>query len=156
VSARWGAVEVSASGPSGRHRAQPGRSVVRFIAWRRSGSINGTAAGKTTHLASACTSSIGGAAGGDYAVTDTWDITGGDVLEAIRWAQDRAGRDGLYAVAVVRDELNFREDEHPSRGLVWLVGMDWFDDVAGDVDGQRTKDRMIARRGQAVVSAEPP
>jgi hypothetical protein len=97
-----------------------------------------------------------GRCGGDYAVTDTWDITGADVLEAIRWAQDRAGRDGLYAVAVVREELKFREDEHPSRGLVWLVGMDWFDDVAEDVDGQRTKDRMIARRGQAVVAAEPP
>ncbi len=97
-----------------------------------------------------------GRGGGDYAVTDTWDITGADVLEAIRWAQDRAGRDGLYAVAVVRDELMFREDSHPSRGLVWLVGMDWFDDVEGDVDGQRTKDQMIARRGQAVVAAEPP
>ena len=93
--------------------------------------------------------------GGDYAVTDTWDITGADVLEAIRWAQDRAGRDGLYAVAVVRDELKL-DDEHPSRGLVWLVGMDWHDDVAEDVDGQRTKERMIARRGQAVVAAEPP
>lgn len=32
----------------------PGRSVVRFVAWRLSGSMNGTAVGKTTHLASAC------------------------------------------------------------------------------------------------------
>jgi len=94
--------------------------------------------------------------GENYAVTDTWDITGADVLEALRWAQDRAGQDALYALGVVRDELKFREDAHPSRGIVWLVGMDWFDAVQGDVNAQRTKDRMIARRGKAVVLTEPP
>lgn len=34
--------------------------------------------------------------GGDYANTDTWDITGADALEATRWAQQQAGSDGLY------------------------------------------------------------
>lgn len=97
-----------------------------------------------------------GRGGGDYAVADTWDITEADVLEVLRWAQQQAGQDRLYAVALVRDELEFREASHPSRGLVWLVGMDFFDDVEGDLNGQRTKDQMIARRGRAVIATEPP
>ncbi|HEY9555476.1 MAG TPA: hypothetical protein VIR58_02010, partial [Acidimicrobiales bacterium] len=89
--------------------------------------------------------------GGDYSGTDTWDLSGVDVLDAIRWAQDQAGDEGLYALALVRDE----PESDPSRGLVWLVGMDWFDSVDGDPERQRIKDRMIARRGRKVVSDEP-
>src|SRR3546814_8029806 len=69
--------------------------------------------------------------------TDTWDLSGVDVLDAIRWAQDQAGDEGLYALALVRDE----PESDPSRGLVWLVGMDWFDSVDGDPERQRIKDR---------------
>lgn len=90
--------------------------------------------------------------GGEYAITDTWDLTGADVLEAMRWAQQRAGGDGLYALALVRDDL--QPYGATERGIVWLVGMDWFDDVTGSPAGERTKARMIARRGRLVVAAE--
>jgi hypothetical protein len=92
---------------------------------------------------------------GDDGVADAWDLTGADVLDAIQWAQQRAGTDDLYAVALVRDDLQSRGDAEPSRGLVWLVGMDWFDDVTGDPVGERTKARMVARRGKNVVTSEP-
>jgi len=92
--------------------------------------------------------------GVDYTVTDTWDITGAGVLDVVRWAQDRAGDDGLYAVALVRDEKQSGDDVVPVRGLVWLVGMDWFDNVDGDPEGQRIKEGMIARRGRPVVAGD--
>lgn len=91
--------------------------------------------------------------GVDYYATDMWDLTGVDVLEALRWAQERAGEDRLYAIALVRDE-RLQPSSDPCRGLVWLIGMDWFDRVDGDPEGQRTKDRMVARRGRNVVADE--
>jgi len=53
-----------------------------------------------------------------YAV-DTQDVTEADVLEVVRWAQTEAGPTRLYAVALVHDNPTT-----PSRGVVWLVGMD--------------------------------
>jgi len=53
--------------------------------------------------------------------TRTYDITGADVLEVIRWAQDNIrGEDGLIAVALVESQHHGEE----SRGLVWLLGSD--------------------------------
>jgi hypothetical protein len=57
--------------------------------------------------------------------TDTYDLTGADVLQAIDWAQRPAG-DGLtYAVALVEDD-DTPAERRPgrARGLVWLVGGD--------------------------------
>ena len=51
--------------------------------------------------------------GGTKTGENTWDITGADVLGALRWAQDRAGDHGLYAVALVRDERQPRDDAEP-------------------------------------------
>ena len=57
--------------------------------------------------------------------TDTYDITGADVLQVIDWAQWQAGDSLTYAVALVRDD-KAHEELNPGhgRGLVWLVGID--------------------------------
>jgi hypothetical protein len=76
--------------------------------------------------------------------TDTYDITGADVLQVIDWAQRQAGDVLTYAVALVRDE---RRLDDPKRGLVWLVGMDGNDGVLPTEDRQT---RMLARRRDPV------
>jgi hypothetical protein len=56
--------------------------------------------------------------------TDTYDITGADVLQVIDWAQRQAGDRLTYAVALVRDDPDEkRRNPGYGRGLVWLVGM---------------------------------
>lgn len=61
--------------------------------------------------------------------TDTYDITGADVLQVIDWAQRQAGESLTYAVALVRDDrASERRDHGHARGLVWLVG------IHGDTD----------------------
>ena len=57
--------------------------------------------------------------------TDTYDITGADVLQVIDWAQCQAGDSLTYAVALVCDD-KAHEQLNPgcARGLVWLVGLD--------------------------------
>ncbi len=68
--------------------------------------------------------------GGDFAAEDygafvswavyTYDVTDADdVLEVIRWAEHEAGRDRLFAVALVSTR-----GQPPRRGLTWLVGAD--------------------------------
>lgn len=52
------------------------------------------------------------------ATTETFDLTDGNVLDAIAWAQRTAGPDRTYAVALVVD------DSQHGRGLVWLIGTD--------------------------------
>ena len=83
--------------------------------------------------------------------TDTYDITGADVLQVIDWAQRQAGDRLTYAVALVRDDAQ-RERLNPGtgRGLVWLVGMDGndtTDDESPESDVQR---RMLLRRSAPV------
>ncbi len=74
--------------------------------------------------------------------TDTYDITGADVLQAIDWAQRQAGNQFAYAVALVRDDKE-RERINPGsgRGLVWLIGMD-----GNDSTGEGTAEREVQRR----------
>ncbi len=57
--------------------------------------------------------------------TDTYDITGADVVQVIDWAQRHAGTSLTYAVALVYDD-RAREQPDPGhgRGLVWLVGIE--------------------------------
>jgi hypothetical protein len=50
--------------------------------------------------------------------TDTYDVTGADLLQVLDWAQRQAGDRLTYAIALVRD------DPGHGRGLVWLVGRD--------------------------------
>src|ERR1700710_2385655 len=65
--------------------------------------------------------------------TDTYDITGADVVQVIDWAQRQAGTSLTFAVALVYDD-GAREQRSPGngRGLVWLVGMDGNDKAIDD------------------------
>lgn len=79
--------------------------------------------------------------------TDTYDITGADVLQVIDWAQRQAGDRLTYAVALVRDDAEMeRNNPGYGRGLVWLVGMDGNDDTDDDPAGRLVQQRMLARR----------
>jgi hypothetical protein len=79
------------------------------------------------------------------------DISDANVLEVVRWAQEQAGADALYAVALVGDRET--EPEEHRRGLTWLVGMD-YNDVPTDDKERRIKAEMRARRGRTVVLSE--
>ena len=85
-----------------------------------------------------------------YGSTDTYDVTGADVLQVIDWAQRQAGASLTYAVALVYDDVD-KERLHPGhgRGLVWLVGMDGNDRATSghDIHAQQ---RMLARRHDPV------
>ncbi len=79
--------------------------------------------------------------------TDTYDITGADVLQVIDWAQRQAGDRLTYAVALVRDDPE-RERLNPGfgRGLVWLVGMDGNDTTGEESSEREVQRRMLLRR----------
>lgn len=82
--------------------------------------------------------------------TDTYDITGADVLQVIDWAQRQATDRLTYAIALVRDEpVEKRRNPRKRRGLVWLVGMDGNDSPV-DLDERTTQQRMLARRQSPV------
>jgi hypothetical protein len=82
--------------------------------------------------------------------TDTYDVTGADILQVIDWAQRQAGDSLTYSVALVYDH-DALEQPNPGRGrgLVWLVGMDGNDIAAGPQEPER-QHRMLARRRQPV------
>ncbi len=82
--------------------------------------------------------------------TDTYDITGADVVQVIDWAQRQAGDSLTYAIALVYDD-QAREQLNPEfgRGLVWLVGMDG-NDQATEPEEEATQQRMLARRRSPV------
>lgn len=82
--------------------------------------------------------------------TDTYDITGADVLQVIDWAQRQAGDSLTYAIALVYDD-QARDDLEPGRGrgLVWLVGVDG-NDVPADGPELDAQERMLARRREPV------
>jgi hypothetical protein len=77
--------------------------------------------------------------------TDTYDITGADMLQVIDWAQRQAGDRLTYAVALVRDD---GEQANPGygRGLVWLVGMDGNDCTDEGLAAQEVHRRLLFRR----------
>lgn len=83
--------------------------------------------------------------------TDTYDITGADVLQVIDSAQRQAGARFTYAVALVRDDAE-REQRSPGhgRGLVWLVGADGNDNPEDDTPGRVAQQRMLLRRRNPV------
>lgn len=84
--------------------------------------------------------------------TDTYDITGADVLQVIDWAQCQAGDRLTYAVALVRDDAE-RERLNPGfgRGLVWLVGMDGNDTTDEEPSEREVQRRMLLRRHSPLV-----
>jgi len=80
--------------------------------------------------------------------TDTYDVTGADVLQVIDWAQRQAGGRLTHAIALVDDdEARDRREPGSGRGLVWLVGMDGNDTAVSDEEAA-TQQRMLARRGE--------
>lgn len=82
--------------------------------------------------------------------TDTYDITGADVLQVIDWAQRQAGDTLTYAIALVSENAEYeRLSPGRCRGLIWLVGIDGNDNYLDpeNVDPQR---RMLARRREQV------
>lgn len=82
--------------------------------------------------------------------TDTYDITGADVLQVIDWAQRQAGDTLTYAVALVYDDRAFEQlNPGRARGLVWLVGIDG-NTSAIDPKEAQAMDRMVARRREPV------
>lgn len=83
--------------------------------------------------------------------TDTYDITGADVLQVIDWAQRQAGDRLTYAVALVRDDTE-RERRDPGfgRGLVWLVGMDGNETTEEQSAEREVQRRMLRRRSDRV------
>lgn len=88
--------------------------------------------------------------------TDTYDITGADVLQVIDWAQRQAGGRLTYAVALVHDDAD-EERRNPGhgRGLVWLVGMDGNAHLTDQAETAAVHRRMLARRRSPVAVPEP-
>ena len=85
-----------------------------------------------------------------YGWTDTYDVTGADVLQVIDWTQRQAGDSLTYAVALVHDDpARGQMDPGSGRGLVWLVGMDGNTNPNNPEEAE-TLDRMLARRREAV------
>ena len=93
----------------------------------------------------------GSAEGSTGGWTDTYDITGADVLQAIDWAQRQAGDRLTYAVALVRDDTD-QEQLTPGlgRGLAWLVGMDGNDATTEGSSEGVVQRRMLYRRVKPV------
>jgi hypothetical protein len=80
--------------------------------------------------------------------TSTFDVTDADALQVLRWAQDQAGTDRLYSVALVRDGDLAGTTR---RGLVWLVGMD-ANDTSVTPREAASKDAMRRRLGRTIVN----
>lgn len=84
--------------------------------------------------------------------TDTYDVTDANVLQVIDWAQQQAGDELTYAVALVYEDVeNERMNPGCARGLVWLLGMDGNIDVEDDPDLHAVAQRMLARRHEPVA-----
>lgn len=83
--------------------------------------------------------------------TDTFDVSGADVIQVIDWAQRQAGESRTFAVALVQDDLA-RAAHNPGsgRGLVWLVGVDGNDDPIDQVTRGRQR-RMVSRRAEPLT-----
>jgi hypothetical protein len=83
---------------------------------------------------------------GDGYATETFDLIGADVVQAIDWAQrsaaDRPG--AVWSLALVGD------DRRGLRGLTWLVGMDANDPPEDEREIDRAR-RMTGRRTASVV-----
>lgn len=82
--------------------------------------------------------------------TDTYDVTGADVVQVIDWAQRQAGTSLTYAVALVYEDQQ-REHLSPGdgRGLVWLLGMDGNDHSKSHLDNDKQQ-RMLTRRREPI------
>lgn len=93
----------------------------------------------------------GSARGSTAGWTDTYDVTGADVLQVIDWAQRQAGDRLTYAVALVTEDTDHeRLPPGSGRGLVWLVGMDGNDATTVESAEAGVQRRMLHRREKPV------
>lgn len=83
-----------------------------------------------------------------YSVS-TSDVTEADVLETTLWAQQRAGADALYAVALVGPS----PDGRVARGLTWLVSMDANDHPSDAVQRQTVGAQGASTTGGGLLGA---
>lgn len=83
--------------------------------------------------------------------TDTYDVTGADVLQVIDWAQRQAGGQLTYAIALVSDLEHAGGESDTARGLTWLVGIDGNEVTDDDAVAAERQRRMLARRACPVV-----
>lgn len=86
--------------------------------------------------------------GATHGATETHDLTGCDVVQAIDWAQHRATPDRTYAIALVMRDASRADGDQD--GLVWLLGMDGNDVARGAADRDRQR-RMLTRRSHPIV-----
>lgn len=78
--------------------------------------------------------------------TDTYDITGADIVQVIDWAQRQADDSLTYAVALVYDDrMSEKQNPGHGRGLVWLIGMDGNDQATTPAEADK-QNRMLTRR----------
>lgn len=73
--------------------------------------------------------------------TSTYDVTGAEALEVLAWAEDQAGDEGLYAVALVG------QNARGEQGLTWLQGID-ANSAPGDLRQEVLRTAMLGRRGR--------
>lgn len=79
---------------------------------------------------------------------DTFDITGTEVDEVIRWAESEAGEARLFAVALVGERSDEGDPAQARQsGLTWLLGTDANDSAAGELE-ERLQQRMRDRRSR--------
>ncbi|RJQ79966.1 hypothetical protein D5S17_09345 [Pseudonocardiaceae bacterium YIM PH 21723] len=87
----------------------------------------------------------GGDEPGHSWAASTYDVTGATVLDTIRWAEEQAGTEQLYAVALVVDLDGGSASRQ--RGLVWILGVDA--NLSRPTDAQRNElAGMYARRAK--------
>ena len=84
--------------------------------------------------------------------TATYDITGVDVEGAVSWAEQAAGSQFLYSVAVVHDDPPGHVAT--SRGLIWILGTD-ANISQPDARARAALDRMWNRFNDAASSEDP-
>jgi hypothetical protein len=84
--------------------------------------------------------------GGPGFRTSTYDVTGGEVIEVLAWAEEQAGADGLYAVALVTP------NQRGERGLTWLVGTDANEPPGRDLRTEMIRTAMHARKGRRTIA----
>lgn len=88
-----------------------------------------------------------------HMATATYDLTGTDVVGAIRWAQDAAGSKLLFSIALVHDEV--LGEGGRERGLVWILGTDA--NVSNPTPREQAAlDGMWARHRSAPPSGKSP
>lgn len=91
--------------------------------------------------------------GGSWAV-DTWDLSGCGVLDAIRWAQRKAGPDGTWSIGLITERSDLADSS--GIGFTYLEGYDLNAGAHGLPPWEQEQiASMLRRRGKIVVLEDP-